>query len=78
MTLGKGPEDGVSKAVLAEVGKGLLLDLEGGEVGYCRTCQKMSPAIALLQFYLRDWVMASSENASIMAMSKLVALTNLL
>lgn len=33
VALGQSPVEGVGKGVLAEVGKQLLVDLEGGEVG---------------------------------------------
>jgi hypothetical protein len=34
VTLGQSPVQGVGQAVLAEVAEDLLIDLEGGEVGY--------------------------------------------
>ena len=46
------PEDGVGKGELAEVGELLLVNLEGGDVGYQRAL-----AIALIQ-----WLKSKNKN----------------
>ena len=56
------PVEGVGEGVFAEIGEDFVVNLEGGEVcwrtgqiGTCETYRKD----------LRDWRIASSENASI-------------
>jgi len=66
VALGKSPVQGVGQAVLAEVGQDLVIDLERRDVG-CKAC-KLAPwhsnHAQIQHINVRDWAMASSENAS--------------
>ena len=67
MTLGKSPVERVGKAVLPQVGNEILINLKGGEVGYSIHALDTEFLVFLARIDrsdLRDWVMASSENAS--------------
>lgn len=69
VALGESPVEGVGEAVLAEVGEGIVLNLEGGDVGYIiftRSASRYRQKIRqhTTKLYSRDWAMASSEKAS--------------
>jgi uncharacterized protein (DUF697 family) len=68
VALGESPVEGVGEAVLAEVAEGIVLNLEGGDVGYIGFTRSASRYRQMIRqhtrLYSRDWRMASSEKAS--------------
>lgn len=62
MTLSQSPVEGVGKAVLAEVAESVVLNLEGRDVGYLAVSIKKM--LENSKRNIRDWEIASSENAS--------------